>query len=130
MKRQRVARTVLATDGAGCAAAVALVLGSDEIVRSIDPSLKARWPAAAALAATSTLLAVGAMREEPRNRDLERAAGVNLGWVAICLAGLMRHQSPSGAVIFASTAVLDGAAATAQLALRSPVPKNRRGARE
>lgn len=127
MNRQRLARTVLATDGAGCAAAAALVLGSAEIVRSIDPSLKVRWPAAAALVATSTLLVTGALRDEPRDQDLERAAGVNLGWVAICLAGLLWHQSRSGAVVLASTAVLDAAAATAQLALRSSVPENRRG---
>lgn len=71
------------------------------------------------LGATSALLVGAAMRKKPENRDLECAAGVNVGWVMTCLIGLLHRPPPSGAVILASTAVLDGVAAIAQLALRS-----------
>lgn len=120
MNRHRWARGVLVADGVGCAAAAGLVIGSGRAVGSLDPSLRVRWPVAAALGATSALLVAGAMRQQPENRDLARAAAVNVGWVTACLAGLLRRPSPLGKTLLASTAALDAVAAIAQLTLRSP----------
>ena len=124
MTRDRLARGVLAADGLGCATAAGVVLGSERVVASFDPSLRVRWPLAMALGATSALLVAGAIHKQPTNRVLERAAAVNAGWVTACLVGLLlRRPSGSGIALLATTAVLDGAAAIAQLAVRSDSEK-------
>lgn len=121
-KRHRLARAVLAVDGAGCAAAAVTIAGSERFAGSFDPSLRSRRPVAVALGATSALLIASAVRDRPTNRDLERAALVNTGWVGACLAGLAAPPPRAGVLILAATAVLDGAAAAVQLSLRSKLP--------
>lgn len=116
---RRWARTILAVDGVGCAAAAAVVAGSERVVALYDPSLRSRWPVAAALGATSGVLLSGARSPAPGDRDLERAAVINAGWVVACCAGLRGRASRPGTAVLAATAGLDGAAAIFQLALRS-----------
>lgn len=119
MTRPRLARTVLAADGLGCAVATVAMAASDPIAGAVNPSKNARWPVTGALAATSAVLLAGSRRREPTDRDLKRAAAINIGWASVCLLALAGRPSPAGRALLAGTAALDGGAAIAQWALRS-----------
>lgn len=118
MDRRDLARTVLAADGAGCAAAAFAVLCSDRVLGAVDPSLRSRRPVALALGVTSAVLLAGAARARPRAEDLTGAAVMNAGWVATCLLALAGRPSAAGAALLTGTAVFDATAAALQWYLK------------
>jgi len=118
MNRDGVARLILAVDSAGCAAAAALLAGSQPLAGSIAVNGPGRGAVVAALGATSAVLGLAAAEEPPSDRSLGRAAAVNAGWVAVCLTALTRRPGAAGAALIATTAAADGIAAAIQWSLR------------
>lgn len=112
-----VARAVLALDAAGCAAAATALAVLPRRSKRVEVTGPARTTLVVALGATSALLASGAVPQAPTRRALARAAGVNTVWVLACLASLCSRPSRRWSLLIATTAVLDAAAAVAQLAL-------------
>ncbi|HET8992447.1 MULTISPECIES: hypothetical protein [unclassified Rhodococcus (in: high G+C Gram-positive bacteria)] len=119
MNRDELARVVLGLDSVGCALAAVAVSVDERMAGSVDPSRRGRVAVAVALGATSVVLGRAAVRRPVRDRDLEIAGAVNLGWVAACCVGLSRAPSRLGRTLLLTTALSDGFAAIAQWALRA-----------
>jgi hypothetical protein len=118
MRRDEMARAVLALDAAGCAATAIGVGAVDALLRPVDPSLRSRRPIVAALTVTALACASGAARRRPPPAALATAAAINGAWTVACLAGSRGRPSRLGSTLVLATAALDASVGATQWALR------------
>lgn len=116
MDRHTWARAVFLADGIGCGLAALAVLPSARYCPAMRPIATVRTPLALALAGTSALLLTSARTAD--DGALARAAIVNAGWTAGCLAGMAARHTPVTRFLTGATAALDAAMAVTQWSLR------------
>ncbi|MDV8000646.1 hypothetical protein [Rhodococcus sp. IEGM 1408] len=121
-KPQAAARWILGADGIGCAVAGVAPAIRTPVGAVVESEVGSKWPIVCALAATSVLLGTGAQEHVPSERALRRAALVNAGWVAMCVAARAQRPRRAAVAVFAATAVSDAVVGAAQWTLGSGRP--------
>ncbi|MCD5315250.1 hypothetical protein [Kineosporia babensis] len=116
MDRADLGVLVLDIDALGCLAAGAAVVTSPSVYQLVDSSGRSRPFVAAALLASSSLLALAANR--PTRAALGRSAAVNALWVLACAAAFRKQQTNEGRVLVVGTAALDAVMGGLQWYLR------------